>query len=170
MILFFSPSEWKREKGGSESCFRGLSRPGGGGAPFWGCARGSSGNKGLETRHMGGATGARGRLWSRTGWAGRGGAGGGAGSGGACAGRGRWGLPGGQRAGHSLHHPPQPRAKRRPVLGGSGSAEAYPLRGEGTGQEKEGDGKDVVWVTSLEKTTERWPLPCFSQGGWGVLS
>lgn len=102
--------------------------------------------------------------------AGRGGAGGGAGSGGACAGRGRWGLPGGQRAGHSLHHPPQPRAKRRPVLGGSGSAEAYPLRGEGTGQEKEGDGKDVVWVTSLEKTTERWPLPCFSQGGWGVLS
>ena len=101
---------------------------------------------------------------------GRGGAGGGAGSGGACGGRGRWGLPGGQRAGHSLHHPPQPRTKRRPVHGGSGSAEAYPLRGEGTGQEKEGDGKDVVWVTSLEKTTERWPLPCFSQGGWGVLS
>ena len=29
MIPFFSPSEWKREKGGSESYFWGLSRPGG---------------------------------------------------------------------------------------------------------------------------------------------
>lgn len=166
MILFFSPSEWKREKGGSESCFRGLSRPGGvphsGGVP----------EAAVATRDLQLGTlaepQAQGRLWSRAERAGPGRGRGGKGRG--LCGEGMLG-PAWRAAGRA--QPPPLTADQAdqavPFLAAGDRLRSLPSAGrrDGAGEGRGWEGRRVGHL--LGKDHRAWPLPCFSQG-WGVLS